>query len=127
SIQYSFFFLAEDGIRDGHVTGVQTCALPIYAYLEKHATRREFRRQRVRIRHFQISIPTKHRFTVIVRERFDDDLFAVGDRAEGLDHDHRPIAANNPEKLVLRGWASKRNLKTQHIAIERERRRDVSD
>src|SRR5690625_6237799 len=24
-----FFFHAEDGIRDGHVTGVQTCALPI--------------------------------------------------------------------------------------------------
>src|SRR5437870_7080568 len=28
-----FFFQAEDGIRDGHVTGVQTCALPIF-YLE---------------------------------------------------------------------------------------------
>src|SRR5690625_7892778 len=27
-----FFFQAEDGIRDGHVTGVQTCALPIYRY-----------------------------------------------------------------------------------------------
>src|SRR5690348_18188345 len=26
-----FFFQAEDGIRDGRVTGVQTCALPIYA------------------------------------------------------------------------------------------------
>src|SRR5690606_39391727 len=26
-----FFFLAEDGIRYFHVTGVQTCALPIYA------------------------------------------------------------------------------------------------
>src|SRR6266508_1413445 len=26
-----FFLLAEDGIRDGHVTGVQTCALPISA------------------------------------------------------------------------------------------------
>src|SRR5439155_11483005 len=25
----AFFFQAEDGIRDGHVTGVQTCALPI--------------------------------------------------------------------------------------------------
>src|SRR5690625_7789942 len=25
----SFFFQAEDGIRDGHVTGVQTCALPL--------------------------------------------------------------------------------------------------
>src|SRR5690606_39370944 len=27
--QKSFFFQAEDGIRDFHVTGVQTCALPI--------------------------------------------------------------------------------------------------
>src|SRR5207253_8311548 len=26
---FFFFFQAEDGIRDGHVTGVQTCALPI--------------------------------------------------------------------------------------------------
>src|SRR5690625_5975171 len=25
-----FFFQAEDGIRVGHVTGVQTCALPIF-------------------------------------------------------------------------------------------------
>src|SRR5690606_39600331 len=36
-----FFFQAEDGIRDFHVTGVQTCALPIlvtqygtYSYME---------------------------------------------------------------------------------------------
>src|SRR5260370_24268864 len=28
-----FFFQAEDGIRDSSVTGVQTCALPISAYL----------------------------------------------------------------------------------------------
>src|SRR5690348_3333998 len=27
-----FFFQAEDGIRDGRVTGVQTCALPISDY-----------------------------------------------------------------------------------------------
>src|SRR5690348_17978150 len=27
---FVFFFQAEDGIRDGRVTGVQTCALPIY-------------------------------------------------------------------------------------------------
>src|SRR5690606_40048527 len=26
---FAFFFQAEDGIRDFHVTGVQTCALPI--------------------------------------------------------------------------------------------------
>src|SRR5690625_7401187 len=30
-----FFFQAEDGIRDGHVTGVQTCALPIYVELDR--------------------------------------------------------------------------------------------
>src|SRR5207253_5842424 len=28
---FFFFFQAEDGIRDGHVTGVQTCALPIWS------------------------------------------------------------------------------------------------
>src|SRR6266542_5433603 len=34
-----FFFQAEDGIRDATVTGVQTCALPIYARLaaDEHA------------------------------------------------------------------------------------------
>src|SRR5207253_3628857 len=30
---FFFFFQAEDGIRDGHVTGVQTCALPIFFLL----------------------------------------------------------------------------------------------
>src|SRR5207253_6229180 len=30
-----FFFQAEDGIRDGHVTGVQTCALPILLAVAK--------------------------------------------------------------------------------------------
>src|SRR5690606_40453519 len=30
SFYFFFFFQAEDGIRDFHVTGVQTCALPIY-------------------------------------------------------------------------------------------------
>src|SRR5439155_788679 len=28
-------FQAEDGIRDGHVTGVQTCALPISVFLQQ--------------------------------------------------------------------------------------------
>src|SRR5260370_29637200 len=31
-----FFFQAEDGIRDSSVTGVQTCALPIFDDLAKH-------------------------------------------------------------------------------------------
>src|SRR5690606_40274828 len=35
----SFFFQAEDGIRDFHVTGVQTCALPIYGMQSCYAFR----------------------------------------------------------------------------------------
>src|SRR5690606_42109089 len=31
---FFFFFQAEDGIRDFHVTGVQTCALPIFKILD---------------------------------------------------------------------------------------------
>src|SRR5690625_5791756 len=34
-----FFFQAEDGIRDGHVTGVQTCALPICQGAREQALR----------------------------------------------------------------------------------------
>src|SRR5439155_8294257 len=34
-----FFFQAEDGIRDGHVTGVQTCALPISRLLSSSEPR----------------------------------------------------------------------------------------
>src|SRR5207253_7910978 len=38
-----FFFQAEDGIRDGHVTGVQTCALPISADVGFKAQQRAHR------------------------------------------------------------------------------------
>src|SRR6267143_4941812 len=37
---FFFFFQAEDGIRDGTVTGVQTCALPILADGLVHAGER---------------------------------------------------------------------------------------
>src|SRR3712207_2803802 len=36
-----FFFQAEDGIRDIGVTGVQTCALPIYQFRDKSVAQRE--------------------------------------------------------------------------------------
>src|SRR5256885_2807114 len=41
---FFFFFQAEDGIRDYKVTGVQTCALPIFLHPERrdrHAVRDE--------------------------------------------------------------------------------------
>src|SRR5438876_1791614 len=46
---FFFFFQAEDGIRDGRVTGVQTCALPIFLiqvlsiYADASTKRRESR------------------------------------------------------------------------------------
>src|SRR5437870_10224093 len=42
---FFFFFQAEDGIRDGHVTGVQTCALPIFQFFG-HSWRRVLPRGR---------------------------------------------------------------------------------
>src|SRR5256885_4098938 len=38
SIYRFFFFQAEDGIRDYKVTGVQTCALPIWQLLQAQAS-----------------------------------------------------------------------------------------
>ena len=32
---FFFFFQAEDGIRDTSVTGVQTCALPIFMVIKR--------------------------------------------------------------------------------------------
>src|SRR5690625_7830600 len=36
------FFQAEDGIRHGHVTGVQTCALPIFQEKSVHMAHRHY-------------------------------------------------------------------------------------
>src|SRR4051794_41745902 len=36
---FFFFFQAEDGIRDGRVTGVQTCALPILIWRSRASRR----------------------------------------------------------------------------------------
>src|SRR5205807_7162505 len=41
---FFFFFQAEDGIRDYKVTGVQTCALPIYGRRGPTASRSRRRR-----------------------------------------------------------------------------------
>src|SRR5690606_40904376 len=44
-----FFFQAEDGIRDFHVTGVQTCALPIFPFAaRRRRARKEGAKERAR-------------------------------------------------------------------------------
>src|SRR5690349_20236084 len=42
SLLFFFFFQAEDGIRDLYVTGVQTCALPIFAQREQFVRKGNF-------------------------------------------------------------------------------------
>src|SRR3712207_783148 len=37
TVEFFFFFQAEDGIRDIGVTGVQTCALPIFFFMMRQA------------------------------------------------------------------------------------------
>src|SRR5438552_11744705 len=47
SVCFFFFFQAEDGIRDDLVTGVQTCALPIWPHVHlQAAARRQVPRRR---------------------------------------------------------------------------------
>src|SRR5260370_8978118 len=46
-----FFFQAEDGIRDSSVTGVQTCALPIYCLWLVRRTPRTSQRQLQQLQH----------------------------------------------------------------------------
>src|SRR5690606_40324088 len=45
-LEHCFFFQAEDGIRDFHVTGVQTCALPIwFSYKGKYVCYKELKNE----------------------------------------------------------------------------------
>src|SRR5690606_39811794 len=54
---YFFFFQAEDGIRDFHVTGVQTCALPISP--SERGLGRRLPRRSGSVRHDPRSEPTR--------------------------------------------------------------------
>src|SRR5690348_17439406 len=58
---FFFFFQAEDGIRDGRVTGVQTCALPI---LECQAAAPTRSTPAVAAKSITLSIDTGHIRTV---------------------------------------------------------------
>src|SRR2546430_12265264 len=59
----SFFFQAEDGIRDLTVTGVQTCALPIFGKAEEIAEQELFRHGGNRLLDFdQSQVPKMPQF-----------------------------------------------------------------
>src|SRR5690606_39546550 len=49
AVSVNFFLQAEDGIRDFHVTGVQTCALPIWVCVGAPAGAKAAVEQRTRV------------------------------------------------------------------------------
>src|SRR5256886_8773801 len=68
---FVFFFQAEDGIRDLTVTGVQTCALPIYEHRHPEPTSLHGSQhfEAVHPRHFQVEDDAVHRFALQQIER----------------------------------------------------------
>src|SRR5256885_9864438 len=54
---YIFFFQAEDGIRDYKVTGVQTCALPIFAV--RRSPKQHHDRCRGNLRAAELDLPSR--------------------------------------------------------------------
>src|SRR5258707_15121152 len=59
---FFFFFQAEDGIRDIGVTGVQTCALPIYDWPDSF---------------WNYDLESGHPAHPVLRDDFDDDAVGV--------------------------------------------------
>src|SRR5699024_11600928 len=57
---FSFFFQAEDGIRDRNVTGVQTCALPILTVAGAQRQRRSLLADRHQAHHLLVSLQQQH-------------------------------------------------------------------
>src|SRR5439155_16968302 len=64
-------FQAEDGIRDGHVTGVQTCALPIFAYKGKQVNPQQAGRD-LKVRAVLTGSVAQHGGLLIIRAELVD-------------------------------------------------------
>src|SRR5256885_7222263 len=68
-----FFFQAEDGIRDYKVTGVQTCALPIFD--EEYET--------FRVQGFRLGIPVPEQPSILVAALREGMLRLAGREGDG--------------------------------------------
>src|SRR5438874_1190243 len=94
---FFFFFQAEDGIRDLYVTGVQTCALPIFE-TDRGITQRT--RQRVQGTH-GISCAKRVPSTNLQQTR---DLTRTGGRCE------IPVVHPRSPPAPLPSWVRRRRL-----------------
>src|SRR5207248_8876018 len=87
-----FFFQAEDGIRDRTVTGVQTCALPIYVG-EQSLRRPHLRCDLDRLRHAQMG---RMRF---MAERVDDQRLHLRDLLYDISGNRAAIARSEERRV----------------------------
>src|SRR2546427_5409705 len=81
---FLFFFQAEDGIRDLTVTGVQTCALPIYGWTEDMGIAQRHAFQRTYNKYLGVTLSDTHIFspTMILDVRLGYLRANLGQRSE---------------------------------------------
>src|SRR5690606_40090357 len=105
---YSFFFQAEDGIRAFHVTGVQTCALPILFVFHLPSKReKDINRPRRDV------ILTDIRERIMLMNDLGESVLLMGDFNENPDEENiknitfgsnnEKILSNPYEDLFLKG------------------------
>src|SRR2546430_4161895 len=101
AIKESFFFQAEDGIRDLTVTGVQTCALPIFSC----ARIADEHRAAAERRHVHRHVMARHVAFVLAEEH---------DLARSEEHTSELQSQSN---LVCRLLLDKRNVSTVRLLV----------
>src|SRR5260221_1552461 len=88
-----FFCQAEDGIRDHCVTGVQTCALPIF----QHAPRRKAEVAGLEIAFFEMLVAAVRVKFVVAGEV---NLAVLADDDPSLVHQYRRVEMRSEERRV---------------------------
>src|SRR5690606_40640195 len=105
----SFFFQAEDGIRDFHVTGVQTCALPISLWHLEYGAKAQAPEVRAimelaRAMDCDYEFVKTDFFTAVAPSVLTDDNKAVNKStggADGAEFAHEWVPARNTVMMAL--------------------------
>src|SRR5699024_11823653 len=105
-ICWCFFFQAEDGIRDRNVTGVQTCALPIYQRGQPPLYFEEETRANANADHWQGS-------------PFGYQYYQAGKpvREQAAAEGHAVRAMRSEERRVGKEWSLQVGQQTEHVRI----------
>src|SRR2546426_6270823 len=112
---FFFFFQAEDGIRDYKVTGVQTCALPIFEVLGHRRDRTGVRTE---------GDPLRKRAISLAEEHADVVPFAVDDEQVQMAIDRKSTRLNSSHLVIsyavfcLKKKKNKHNCSIEHYETD---------